>query len=142
MPIDYRDYPANWKTHIVPAVRARGGNRCEWCGAPNGEHVIRDLGGKPYTMSQYLASGLAEDFFKPGAPVKIILTVAHLDHDKAHNDGMDTGGPALPLGGANLVHLCQRCHLNHDRPRHLEKQRRNREARRGQLALPGAEARP
>jgi hypothetical protein len=29
MPINYKDYPANWKTEIVPTIRNRSGNVCE-----------------------------------------------------------------------------------------------------------------
>lgn len=108
MPCDYSKYPANWKTHIVPAIRARSGDRCEWCSVEN-----RDC--------------------RDGS--RIVLTVAHLDHDLAHNDGMDTGGPAMPAEKANLVHLCQRCHLGHDRGRHMAKQWRNRQEKAGQLLL-------
>ena len=53
-------YPDDWDTRIVPAVRARSGNRCEWegCGVRNGTY--RDNG--------------------KGKEVLIVLTVMHLDH--------------------------------------------------------------
>jgi len=35
MPIDYKRYPSNWKTEIVPSVIARANNCCEFCGVPN-----------------------------------------------------------------------------------------------------------
>jgi hypothetical protein len=41
--------------------------------------------------------------------VRIILTVAHLDQNPANNDE------------SNLAALCQRCHLNHDRPFNMPK---------------------
>jgi hypothetical protein len=47
-------YPANWKA-ISLAIRARAGNRCEWCYARNGDP-------HPCTGS------------------KVVLTCAHLDH--------------------------------------------------------------
>lgn len=105
MPVDYNLYPTNWHTHIRPAIRARSGDKCEWCGRANRAMVT---GAK-------------------GQPVKVVLTVAHLDHDLAHNDGMDTGGPALPLEEANLVHLCQRCHLRHDAQERGARRRERRE---------------
>ncbi len=53
-------YPQNWKD-ISAAIRARAGNKCEWCGAPNGEP-------NPITGS------------------KVVLTCAHLDHQPENND--------------------------------------------------------
>lgn len=47
-------YPADWKA-ISKAIRARADNRCEECGATNGEP-------HPITAS------------------RVVLTVAHLDH--------------------------------------------------------------
>lgn len=51
---------------------------------------------------------------------KVILTVAHLDQNPANNDP------------ANLAALCQRCHLNHDRPVNLETMRRHKLEREAQ----------
>ena len=58
MPIDYSTYPADWKlrSRFVRFYRAR--NKCEWCGAANGEP-------HPVTGS------------------KVVLTVAHI-HDQNH----------------------------------------------------------
>ena len=59
----------------------------------------------------------------PDTGSKVILTIAHVfDHRPEAANLM------------NLAALCQRCHLNHDRPRHL----RNRMLRQvpGQEALP------
>jgi cytochrome c553 len=38
--------------------------------------------------------------------IRIVLTVAHVDHDTANGER------------SNLAALCQRCHLNHDREQH------------------------
>ena len=78
MPIDYKKYPPNWKTEIRPAVLARANNRCEFCGIEN--YSIRSDG------------------------VKVILTVAHLDHDETNWD----------VKIDRLRALCQRCHLKYD----------------------------
>lgn len=43
----------------------------------------------------------------------VVLTVAHLDHMPENNDD------------ANLAALCQRCHLNYDRPHHISSRRTN-----------------
>jgi hypothetical protein len=78
MPIDYSRYHPDWKA-ISRRIRfQRAGNRCEWCGAENYQP-------HPVTGS------------------RVILTVAHLDHDILNNDD------------ENLAALCQRCHLNYDR---------------------------
>lgn len=67
MPCDYSRYPANWKTEIVPRIKARAGDRCENCGAAN------------YSTS---ASGK-----------RVVLTVAHLDNP----DPMDCRDENLAL---------------------------------------------
>jgi len=57
MPINYKDYPENWKeiSKYIRFVRAK--NKCEFCGAENY---------KPH----------------PVTGSKVVLTVAHLDHIK------------------------------------------------------------
>lgn len=70
--------------------RAQG--RCEWCGAQNGH---------PH----------------PETGSRVILTVAHLNHDPTdHRED-------------NLAALCQRCHLHHDRFLHALRARDTRLAR-------------
>ena len=32
-------YPKNWKTEIVPAVKERANDCCEWCSLKNGQLV-------------------------------------------------------------------------------------------------------
>ena len=110
MPIDYSEYPPNWFTEIRPRIMHRAGERrddgqittearCEWCKAEN---------------HSPLASG---------SPV--VLTIAHLDHDKGNCDVEDD----------RLAALCQGCHLRYDAPRHHEKRRLGRDEERGQLQL-------
>ena len=87
MPIDYKRYPPDWKTRIRPEVLRRADNRCEFCGVEN--YSFRD--GK-----------------------RIILTIAHLDHDETNwNVSID-----------RLKALCQRCHIRYDVQ---EKKRRKQE---------------
>lgn len=82
MPIDYSEYHPKWSL-ISKLIRFnRANNMCEWCGADN-------YAPHPDTGSQ------------------VILTVAHIDHDKTNNQF------------SNLAALCQRCHLNHDRAQHV-----------------------
>lgn len=61
--------------------------------------------------------------------VRVVLTIAHLDQDPSNNDA------------SNLQALCQRCHLNHDRPFNVPKQaetrRRRKDAARPLLRMAG-----
>lgn len=88
-------YPSNW-----PAIRAqileRAGNRCEWCGVPNHEIIFRDDAGRPWRVKNPISGAFLRR-------VKIVLTVAHLDHTPENCDL------------ENLRALCQRCHNVYDR---------------------------
>lgn len=121
MPIDYRRYPANWR-EISRQIRARAGDRCELCGAPNHAWIVREDGAATWRMAsaEELAARAAG---RKGPAVRIILTVAHWDHDHTNNDP------------GNLRALCQRCHLRHDRAQHAANSRRTRSRKRGQLVL-------
>lgn len=98
MPIDYSQYPADWHEISRRIRQDRANNRCEWCGAENYQP-------HPVTGS------------------KVILTVAHLDHDITHNDD------------DNLAALCQRCHLAYDAQQHAETRWNNRDKETGQMRL-------
>lgn len=140
MPIDYKDYPENWLTEIRPRILIREEHRCKFCKAFNGIMVFRGmLNGKEvfqypneriytYPEGEYVGStGLDEYDIQPlkGNPnqkaVKIVLTIAHLDHDEHNHKVKDD----------RLAALCQKCHLRHDAP---EKKRR-REAKKKQQSL-------
>lgn len=70
-------YPKDWKSISLDIRRERAQNKCEFCGAENYEP-------HPVTGS------------------KVVLTVAHLDHDPRNNDYQ------------NLRALCQKCHNTYD----------------------------
>lgn len=100
MPINRLLYPDNWEeiSFVVRAVRAKW--RCEWCGAAQGEP-------NPVTGS------------------KVVLTVAHLgiakpDGTPCRKEDKQDCRPE------NIAALCQRCHLNFDRPEILATQAANR----------------
>jgi hypothetical protein len=127
MPIrpENRDrYPKDWPA-ISAAIRQRARNKCEWCGVPNGQLGGRTAGGSWHpaiplgTNCGSTPSGL--DWPKEGdlgwcsvagqgdqyvqlRIVRIVLTVAHLDHTPENCDP------------ANLKALCQRCHNRYDAP--------------------------
>lgn len=65
MPMDNTRYPPDWKG-ISLRVRAAAGNKCEWCGAKNGE---------PHPITGR----------------RVVLTVAHVGehkHDKMRTDAL------------------------------------------------------
>ncbi|HSS97891.1 MAG TPA: hypothetical protein VLK33_12715 [Terriglobales bacterium] len=51
----------------------------------------------------------------PETGSKVVLSVAHLDHDTTHNDR------------SNLKVLCACCHLRHDAKHHAENAKRTRQ---------------
>jgi hypothetical protein len=119
MPVNYRrDYPATWP-EIRGRIMARDQNRCRQCGVKNHLLGFRDGLG--------MFSPLSPDLWRAGQRTaggykvfKIILTCAHLDHDKAgqpeyHDDD-------------NLAMLCQMHHLQLDAP-YKAKKRKERHAR-------------
>jgi len=116
MPCDYKNYPANWKTEIRPSILARANNCCEWCGVKN--HSIIHRFGKGKDEWVYWPDGMESEVWTLDGKksTKIILTIAHLDHDKEnHNVGLD-----------RLAALCQKCHLGHDIKHHMANQKANR----------------
>ena len=101
MPMDRSKYPDDWEaiSRRIRLERAQG--RCEVCGAVNGEP-------HPVTGS------------------RVVLTVAHLDHDTTNNTD------------DNLAALCQRCHLTYDaalHAQHAAETRRRRMVEAGQMEL-------
>jgi 5-methylcytosine-specific restriction endonuclease McrA len=115
MPCNYSNYPKDWKA-IRAGILERAGDCCEKCGVSNKQVGYRGLDGKfyPWTLIEDCLENNGHDLFddvlahcfdkrgNPTEPLKIVLTVAHLDHDTANNDW------------ANLKALCQRCHLLQD----------------------------
>lgn len=120
MPIDYSKYPKNWKSEIRPAILEREGNCCIVCKVPNHSIGYRDKEGKFYSWElienklenegyDYFDHELKHCFDKngnPTKPIKIVLTVMHLDHDITNNDYK------------NLAAACQYHHLIYDKEHH------------------------
>lgn len=109
-------YPADWPA-ISQRIRERAGQKCEQCGAPNGQLIARGGGkdagtymlecGEVYDAETGEYRGLARGSeYEAARFVRVVLTVSHTDHDPANNDD------------GNLRALCQRCHLAHDRDEH------------------------
>jgi hypothetical protein len=116
MPCDYSKYPPNWKTEIVPAVLEREHNCCKFCAARNGAIIYRPRPGLPdwrLAPEGHLADS---DLYDGVKFIKVVLTVAHLDHDEQNHQ----------VKLERLAALCQRCHLRYDvnekRARKIKKQ--------------------
>lgn len=108
MPCNYKHYPENWK-QIRQQVLDEQGHRCAFCHVANYEHIIRGKwNGQPCWLTdegqvyswpegKYLGEtylGWIEDGDRE---IRVVLTVAHLDHDNTNTDRQ------------NLAGLCQKC---------------------------------
>lgn len=112
MPIDYKKYPANWKSEIVPAVLKRADNACESCGLHNHVFVwaiklwVKGKDGR-YRLRSIWFRDMRDALREADAParkIKVVLTVSHTDHDENNQD--------VQLD--RLKALCQICHLRYD----------------------------
>jgi len=80
-------YPSNWK-QIRANILDRANNKCEFCGIEN--YTIKENGSK------------------------VVLTIAHLDHNPTNNDYN------------NLKALCQKCHNSYDSKHRAETRRQTK----------------
>lgn len=112
-PIDYSRYPLNWKKEIVPAVLKRANNCCELCGLQNHQSVwsiklcVKNEEGKYKNKSIWFRNeedAIREQGEWPPEKKKVVLTIAHLDHDETNHD----------VSLDRLKALCQICHLRYD----------------------------
>jgi hypothetical protein len=117
MPCDYSKYPTDWKTVIRPAILKRSGDCCENCGVRNHKMIRRSkINGANYIYIEDNDNQTCRgfDIGLYNKPIRVVLTIAHLDHDTNNNDH------------ANLAALCQRCHLRYDAELHAETRRKNK----------------
>lgn len=107
MPCDYKKYHPEWKTKIRPDILDRDDNKCKFCGVENGRIIHRK--GKGINDWVYWPEGMESEAWSLDGlkSTKIVLTIAHLDHDKINNDY------------ENLAALCQKCHLGIDLKHHM-----------------------
>lgn len=102
MPIDYKKYPKNWLTEIRPRILQRANNCCEKCGFENGIEIISfKFEGKTSWIPIDYLDKMGEEKFKI---IKVVLTIAHLDHDETNMEVTDD----------RLKAMCQLCHLRYD----------------------------
>ena len=138
MPCNYKLYPSNWKTEIVPQVKARDNNCCAFCGVKNysvgyrqGSKFIPTAGNEwhdkagngelSYKEARELVTHCNE--FADDNLIVIVLTVAHLNHDINDNDL------------SNLKALCQKCHLDYDKEHHKINSRQTLKNKKGIVEL-------
>lgn len=114
-PENRKRYPSNWKS-IRERILDRAGHRCE--GSPD----FPDCRAENYKLH-------------PDTGSMVVLTVGHMDHIPENCDGMDSGGPVLPIFASNLRAWCQRCHLNYDQAHHIANAARSRRQRIPQIDL-------
>lgn len=116
MPIrpENRDrYPDNWPAISLTIRTERAASQCECqgeCGRRTHEGRCPNRNGQPAY----------------GTGSKVVLTVAHLDHQPEHSDP------------SNLRAMCQGCHLHYDRDHHRQTAAATRRAAieaSGQLAI-------
>jgi len=116
MPINYDKYPPNWLTEIRPRILKRADNKCEHkdCDFKHLEYVwsikvkkkvvcwCRDYDAAKQMVQQLKFD---EDGFNVSMKeVKVVLTIAHLDHDENNFDVDDE----------RLLAFCQLHHLRYD----------------------------
>lgn len=113
MPIDYSKYPPNWLSEIRPRILKRAKNKCEVCGL---KHLSKVYAIKMWIRDDKSRYNLKSIWFRDKRDaerehtiyhvkeIKVVLTIAHLDHDETNHDVKDE----------RLKAMCQVCHLRYD----------------------------
>ena len=132
MPIDYGQYPPDWKERRA-RILERAGNRCEFCGVENHAYILRKRGDWVYlTEREVCENGITDKRLYAKNLTRVVLTIAHLDNDKENWNVRDD----------RLAALCQRCHLGIDLKHHMSKAVLTRDRKRGQMRFEFAQASP
>ena len=105
MSFDPKEYPPNWK-EIRARILKRAGNRCE--GSPKFPDC-RAENHKPH----------------PVTGSRVVLTIAHVNHDKSNWDVKDE----------ELAANCQKCHLSRDINFHVANRKYGRNHKKNQNKL-------
>lgn len=104
-------YPENWK-EIRDKILKRANYNCEFCGVENYSYGYRTLDGLFVKVSNIFEAYWAGR--GNHKLVKIVLTIAHLDHMPENNDE------------SNLKALCQRCHNRYDMKHRIANRKKNK----------------
>ena len=121
MPIDYKDYHPKWSL-IRRLILKRANNCCEECGIENYAIGYRGKNGNFIEIDKVKDEFLYEKYNNEKG-IKIVLTIAHLDHNKNNNRFW------------NLKALCQRCHLRIDIHQHIANRKYGRNWKRNQIKM-------
>lgn len=127
-------YPSNWN-YIRADILQRAKNKCEICQVDNGKYILRgerhgtevfqDDDGAIWRTdngNRYGDDYVGEVTSDPNKQfVKIVLTIAHLDHNPQNNCY------------SNLQALCQLHHLRHDIDHHRQSRRKTKLKRQPEL---------
>lgn len=122
MPIDYKKYPEQWLETIRPRIMKRADGLCEatGCDFKHNELVwsvkyrgrvtgwyrnYNEAMEQPRTIEcrKNRQTGQSEIVPNP-KQVKVLITIAHLDHDECNHAVSDD----------RLMAMCQLCHLRYD----------------------------
>lgn len=124
MPCDYSKYPKDWKD-IRKRILERDGHCCKVCGVENYSMGYRDNREEFHKIQPTFQGDVdAIDAICEGfKPIKIVLTIAHLNHDI--NDNSDE----------NLAALCQLHHNRHDVRHRVSTRREKLFKKKGQIKL-------
>lgn len=99
MPVNYRNYHPDWKDVIRPQILKRDNYKCKICNVGNRMRIIRGDDDQWLEVDHLIE----KEALKTGQKiVKIVLTVAHLNHIVTDNRP------------ENLAALCQLHHIRHD----------------------------
>lgn len=139
MPVDWKRYPARKEWLAIRAsIQERAGNKCEWCGVPNGAVGYREKNGDFVQLAESKESvGMAVETASVVDGRKIVVvccTTAHLGTVKADGTPGDKHDK-LDNRPENLAFLCNRCHLRFDADEHAENAARTRSAKKSKAAL-------
>ena len=132
MPIDYKEYPADWHEISLRIRYERARGRCEKCGLTHNALILRLGHGRCRALTDTERDWIHERMRSGDTEIKavkflgftrVVLTVAHLNHIKDD------------VSEENLKALCQSCHLKLDLSRHMYNRRYGKKARENNLSL-------
>ena len=131
LPENRARYPKDWRA-IRERILLRSGGMCEAecvdgerCAAPNGARIVRLIGNpEDWRYPDYAASRVWETGSLYSKSIRVVLTIAHLDHTPENNDP------------ENLRAYCQLHHNRHDAKHRAETRRRRKAASEARNAHP------